>query len=65
MLITCLKEIKHSNLKSNLLLYKVLNLKELVTNWLTLNFTQTLMSRQTKFIALRSNNFQSGEQFAL
>ena len=42
------------------LLYKVLNLKDLIADWLTLNLTQTVMSRQTKFIAMRSNNFKVG-----
>ena len=35
--------------KHSLQLFKVFNLKEPINDWLTLNFTQTLTSRQTTF----------------
>ena len=30
-------------------------------HWVVLNFTQSLISRQTKFMAMKSNNFKKGD----
>ena len=46
--------------KHSLQLHKVYNLREPFIGWLTLNFMQTLTSRQTTFYALKSNNYKVG-----
>ena len=46
--------------KHAILLYNLYNRKKPIQEWVTLNFQQTLSSKQTNFKILRSNNFKMG-----
>ena len=46
--------------KHALQLYRVLNNMKPVYDWTVLNFTQSLTSRQTKLMAIKTNNFKVG-----
>ena len=51
--------------KHALQLHRVLNNTEPIYNWTVLNLTQSLTSRQTKFMAIKTNNFKVGFNYHL
>ena len=46
--------------KHAILLFRLYNSIDTTSDWVRLNFQQTLMSRQTNFIILKNNNYKIG-----